>query len=338
MITEDWFAKCGCNCGRCPAFKGNARTEEDRQRCSDGWFKYLGVRLSPDLCYCQGCQSSVPWKPGNVVPDRGCYIRPCALRTGVETCAHCAWYPCEDLKRRIPGEDFREIVETKTGEPIPEEDYIAFIEPYEGLKHLAEIRASLKQEDIGEKPEVEPLRVRIAKFPDDLPLSKKENDTLRSLHGVFVDILTAPAETYAKQVTIKRLRKTLLNILWVFGRFSDIRDGELIVEGSTHGSRDDLRNIVRKTDNTLHTTAAAAARVLVDYGVHFEHTPTKKEYALKMSFERSAGGVDGLKALERYVAALIDTHGEPEYVGASRFRGEAYTQFSKADMRVLGEA
>jgi hypothetical protein len=329
---RDWFSKCGCNCGRCPAFKANAKTEKDRQRCSDGWFKYLNVRVRPDICFCQGCQSPDPWESGAVLPDRGCYVRPCAIKTGVENCAHCGWFPCEELKRRIPGEEFREITETRMGAPVSEEDYVAFLEPYEGVKHLSEIRATLKQEEIVEKPDVAPLRARIAKFPDDLPSSEEE--VLRSLHGVFVNVLTAPAETYAKQIIIKRLRKTLLNTLWIFARFGELKNRELVVDGSAHGRRDDLRNIVRRTDNTLHASTTAAARILEDYGVRFKHVPVKK-YALKMSFDKSAGGIEGLKALRRYGAALIEKYGEPEYAGASRFKGEAYAQFSKADMRVL---
>ncbi|MFQ5911519.1 MAG: hypothetical protein ACE5IJ_12495, partial [Thermoplasmata archaeon] len=73
------------------------------------------------------------------------------------------------------------------------------------------------------------------------------------------------------------------------------------------------------------------------YGVRFEHIPVKKEYRLEISFYKRAGGVAAQTALRRYVTTLVERHGEPEYAGASRFKGEAYAQFSKADMRVLGE-
>ncbi|UCD92455.1 MAG: DUF3795 domain-containing protein [Methanobacteriota archaeon] len=144
--VKDFFAKCGCNCGHCLAFKGNSKTDEDRQRCSDGWHRYLGAKLKPEICYCNGCQSSNPWKSGNILPDRSCNIRPCALHVGVKTCAYCYAYPCEDLEGRIPGEDFRERTESLIGEPVPEDDYLAFLEPYEGLKHLKEMRAGLNSE------------------------------------------------------------------------------------------------------------------------------------------------------------------------------------------------
>ncbi|MFQ5910704.1 MAG: DUF3795 domain-containing protein, partial [Thermoplasmata archaeon] len=251
---KDWYAKCGCNCGRCLGFKGNARTDEDKQRCSDGWHRYFGVRLRPDLCYCPGCQSTEPRKSGAVLPDSSCYVRPCAKKTGAKTCAHCPSYPCEELKTRTPGEDFREILAQRTGEPIPEDDYIAFVKPYEGLKHLAEIRASLKSEDIVQKPKVPPIRARIAKFPDDLSLSGREREAFTALHGLFVKVFSAPADTYARQIIIRRLRKNILNILWVFGRFSGSKGSRLVVDSEVHGSRDDLRNIVRRKDNALHTT------------------------------------------------------------------------------------
>lgn len=333
---KDLFAKCGCNCGHCPAFKGNAKTDKDRQTCSDGWHRYLGVRLKPDICYCQGCQPPEPWKGGAVLPDRGCWVRPCAVKTGVRTCAHCPSYPCVDLTRRIPGEDFRKVTEERLGAPMSDEDYHSFIEPYEGQKNLAEIRATLGPGDIVEKPDVPPLRARMTRFPDDLSMSAKEADSWRALHGIFEKVLTAPAETFARQTIIKRLKKTTLNVLWVFGRFGELKRGKLVVDGKTHGRRDDLRNIVRRTDNSLHTTAIASGRILEEYGVRFEHVPgEKKDYVLTMSFDKKAGGVEVLKALQRFATVLVERYGEPEYAGASRFRGDAYAEFSRADMRDL---
>lgn len=56
-MTQELFAKCGGRCSRCRAYKANVKTYEDRQRCSDGWHKYLGVRLNLERWYCDGCQT-----------------------------------------------------------------------------------------------------------------------------------------------------------------------------------------------------------------------------------------------------------------------------------------
>ena len=67
---KELFAKCGTHCGGCPGYHENAKTEADRQRCSDGWHRYLGVRVRPDLIHCQGCQAPDPWKSGDILPNR----------------------------------------------------------------------------------------------------------------------------------------------------------------------------------------------------------------------------------------------------------------------------
>ena len=61
------FSKCGATCSRCPAYRENVSRYEDRQRCSDGWHKYLGARLHPDRCYCDGCQTPDEEQPTLVI-------------------------------------------------------------------------------------------------------------------------------------------------------------------------------------------------------------------------------------------------------------------------------
>jgi len=42
---KDFFGKCGCNCGHCPAFKKNIQTTANQKRCRDGWNTYLGTTI-----------------------------------------------------------------------------------------------------------------------------------------------------------------------------------------------------------------------------------------------------------------------------------------------------
>jgi hypothetical protein len=334
---KDIFARCGCNCGRCPAYKENAKTEKDRQRCSEGWGKYLGAKLKPEICLCEGCHAAKPWKTGNVLPDRMCCIRPCAIKTGVKNCAYCYAFPCEDLTGRIPGEDFRERVESGMGEKMPEDDYLAFIEPYEGLKHLKEIRASLKPEDIVKKVELPPIRARIVDFPEDLPFSKKENAAFEAVHGLISKVLSPRADTYARQLAMKRRKHHILGFLWVSGLYGELKEGgsQLILDSKEHGSRAECRWMVRKRDNTLAGTMAQGFRILKSYGVKGEFVPSKKEWLMKLSFGKKAGGTAALKALKKYVTRLAEQHGEPVYAGSTRYKGKAFILFSKADMGIL---
>lgn len=321
---ENLFAKCGCNCGRCPSYRENLRTDEDRQRCSDGWKKYIGFRLNPDkLRLCDGCQV-----PDDENPTRyqSCYVRKCAIRNGVATCAHCSGYPCEDVPRVSLAADAREKAATRLGTPIPEQDYLVFIEPYEGIKHLDEIRASLGPGDIVEMTKPSPVRTRLVGFPGGLTLSEEETAAFKALYRLLAAIRSAPAETYARQALIRRRMQHMLKIMWAFGRFGEFAEeggSHLVIDGKTCGARAEFKSIVRKRDNALHGTAAQCFGILREHGVRGEHVPLGKGWLLKMSFDDEAGGAPALKALKSY-AAKLEEYGE-----------EAFKRFSKADMRVL---
>jgi hypothetical protein len=327
---KDLFSKCGCNCGRCPSYKENLQTDEDRQRCSDGWFKYLGFRLSPGkLRLCDGCQT-----PDDENPVRylNCSVRKCAVRNGVETCAHCSEYPCEDVKNlhEIQRADAKERIAARLGTPIPEEDYLAFIEPYEGIKHLDEIRASLGPEDIVEMTRVS-VKPRIVDFPDDLPFSEEETSAFEALHWLLAVVEAVEGVSYARQTALEKRRRHLLKLLWVFGRF-----GELKEEGGSHLVIDSETYLAQKIHSS-YSRVKDYCKALEGYGVHCEHvplaeggwlTPTgalrRRGWCMKMSFDNDAGGASALNALQSYAARLGEEYGQ-----------RAFRYFSKADMRVL---
>jgi len=322
---RDLFSKCGCNCGRCPSYKGNLQTDEDRQRCSDGWHKYLGFRLSPGkLRLCDGCQTPDDENP---VRYQNCYVRKCAIRNGVETCAHCSGYPCEDVPKVSLSTDARERTAARLGTPIPEEDYLAFIEPYEGLKHLDEIRASLGPEDIVEMTEVS-VKPRIVDFPDDLPFSKEETSAFEAIHRLLATVGCADGVSYARQVKLKERRRHLLKILWAFGLFGESKE-----EDGSHLVMDSETYLAQKI-HSGYSRIKDYFRVLEEYGVRCEHVPLTEEgwltpggalrregWFMKMSFDDDAGGVSALEALQSY-AARLENYGK-----------RAFRYFSQADMR-----
>ena len=335
---KDLYGKCGCNCGRCPAFVANAKTLKARKKCSDGWSKYLGAKLKPSSCICLGCQSKDPWKTGNMLPDRGCNIRPCVVALGIKTCAQCAEYPCADLKARIPGKDFRKRVSKHLGRPVPEQDYLAFLEPYEGIEHLKVIRRSVKPKYIVKMPKISPLKAKAEEFPEQLVLSRAETAGSKSLHKLLKKIITAQASTYARQIIVKRRKDLILSILWIFGLYGTLKkkdDATLVITSKKDTPRD-VHIIVRKKDNRIHMYAAQSFGILKGYGVHAALNSRAREWNLTLHFGKKAGGTVALKALQRYVRALVKKYGRPKYAGSSRFKGKAFEHFAKADMRLFG--
>jgi hypothetical protein len=326
---KNLFSKCGCNCGRCPSFKENLQTDEDRQRCSDGWYRYLGFRLSSEkLRLCDGCQTPDDENP---VRYQSCYVRRCAVRNGVETCAYCSAYPCEDVPRVSLPADAREGITARLGTPIPEEDYLTFIEPYEGVKHLDEMRASLAPEDVVEMVRVS-AKPGIVGFPDDLPCSENEKSAFEILHRLLAAPGTADGVSYARQAALQKRRRHLLKLLWAFGRFGKLKKEEggphLVIDGETYLAQRIHSSYARVKDYL---------EVLGEHGVHCSHVPLEEEgwltpggalrkggWCMEMSFDDEAGGVLALKALQSYATRLDEKYGKT-----------AFRYFSKADMRVL---
>lgn len=333
---RDLYAKCGVNCGRCPSFRENLQNEEDRRRCSDGWAKYLGFRLSPaKLLRCDGCQAPDDENP---VRYQNCHVRRCAVRTGVGTCAHCSAYPCEEVPTVSLSAGARERIAARVGTSITDKDYLTFIEPYEGTEHLDHIRASLAPADVVDKAEVRPIRARIVDFPQDLRFSAQEASALRAVHGLLEHVRSAPAETYARQLLSQRRRPHMLGLLWVVGLYGELEqnDGwQLVLDGTTYGSRKECAWLVRKRDNSLYGAARQAATLLEDCSVRWEFVPSEEGWLLKLSLGEEAAGEAAVRALKQYAVRLAEQHGEPVYVGSCRLKGEAFSLFSKADMRIL---
>ena len=334
---KDLFGKCGFNCGRCAAYKENALTDEDRQRGSDGWKKYYGFRIRLDRMYCDGCQTPDEENPVLLAPS--CTIRKCAIINGVETCAHCSGFQAcmYDLQIFNPDID-REKIAARMGAPIPEGDYLAFIEPYEHLKHLNKIRTSLDPDDIVEA-KVAAVKPKIVDFPDDLPFPKKQTSAFRDLHRVLSSIISINGDTYAQQALLKKRKEWMLKLLWAFGLF-----GELKEEGDAHLIIDSESFFAQKITSQW-SKVKLHFDILKESGVHCEVIPVAKDWLLpsgwirdkrardkvvpwymKMSFDDNAGGASALRALKRYTARLNE-----------KYSNRAFRYFKKADMRVLME-
>ena len=328
---KDLYAKCGINCGHCPSYRENLRSADDRQRCSDGWARYLGFRLSPGkLRACDGCQAP---DEGNPVRYQNCYVRRCAVQNGLETCALCSAYPCEDVPKVSLAADARDKTATRLGTPIPEENYLTFIEPYEGTKHLDAIRSSLVPADIVQTTTTS-VRQRMVDFPDDLPFSSEETSAFGALHTLIAAIESVDGITYAQETVRKKRRRHLLKMLWAFGLSGERKENGrpyLVIDSETY---------LAQKIGSYYATLKSYFETLDQYGVLCEHVPLveegwltpsralrKRGWFIKMSFGDDAGGAAALNALQEYTAALGEKHGK-----------QAFRRFSRADFRVLSKA
>jgi hypothetical protein len=331
---KDLFAKCGFNCGHCVAYKENAKTKEDRQRGSDGWKKYYNFRLSLDRMYCDGCQTPDGENP--VLLNPACLIRKCALINGVETCAHCSEYSACMHELRVFSQDItREKIEARRGAPIPEKDYIAFVEPFEHLNHLDQIRASLNPKDIV-KAEIITVEQRITDFPDAFPFSREKKLAFKALYKILAAVASLSGNTYAQQVELKRRKDYLFKLLWSFGLSGELKEengSHLVIDSQTYFAQKlpgHLRTVVLNLEFLKrHGAQGEIVSLTKDkYGQKGWLTPMawlrKEGWFLKISFDDKAGGSSALKALQDYVGILNEKYGE-----------KALKYFKKVDMNPL---
>jgi hypothetical protein len=281
---------------------------------------YVGWKPKPETIKpCAGCQAS----DEGFLYLKNCPVRRCAQHNQIENCASCGVFPCQFVPKVSVSVEFRDLVAERLGEPVPEDAYLAFIQPFEGMRHLESIRAGLSPEALSPPKEVRPLRVRKADYPSGLPLTAEENSVLEAIYDLMSDVLSGKTDLYVKQMLLKKRRSEILNLFWAFGRYGELSaDGsQLAIASQDCGSQPTFINIVRKKDNTLHTSVATCASLLAE---------------LAMSLNDQVDGRYRLGALKSYVTHLIEIFGEPEYAGRSSYKGEAYDNFKRVNMQVMG--
>lgn len=324
---RDLFSKCGMNCGRCPSFKENLKTMEDRISCSNGW-QLFGINLSPEkLRACDGCQATDESKPTRYL---NCYVRKCAVKNDVTTCAFCSTFPCEDVPKVSVASDRREQIESNRGSKISPKDYLAFIEPYEGMKHLTEFRNSLKPKQIKQMKTVS-YRPRIAEFPKNIDLPSNELKTLRAIHQRLSSIETGENISFAQESLAKKRRLFCLKFLWAFGLFGKYKDGEtpqLELDSETYQNQkiNSTYSVVTEYFKTLKKVGVNC-KIIPLHGYEWK-TPAgglrKQGWYLTMTFGKNLSGGEGLKMFQLYIKRLY-----------SQRQKNAFRYFSAADMKVM---
>lgn len=87
------IAACGNDCAACPRYIGHSyeKSQEELQHTAELWLK-IGYRdrvVSTDEISCMGCK-----------PENWCryHVAACCMEKGIETCADCEEYPCDNMK------------------------------------------------------------------------------------------------------------------------------------------------------------------------------------------------------------------------------------------------
>ncbi len=338
--------KCGIDCGDCPwgLYPRKGMTAEEFEQYRNKAKRVLGYMPIKTPCLtCQTEDSKIP--KGSKLPNRKCLIRQCVDKTGVVNCAYCSRFPCDTVKA-TGGVWTRENIEEKLGAPISEEEYHAFVEPFEGISRLEAIRASLKPEEIVEPAKAPTLETRIADFPENLPFSKEETAAFKAVHKLLATIKRSSlglrdTDTFAQQHKLVNRRAHVLRFLWILGRYGKFekeKSAHLVVDARTYETN-------RGSEKTLAIWSFVkdtVFKVLSEFGVSCERVALKgvkkedlatgtgylrsKGWVMKMSFEEKIGGTATLKALQIYAQRLEEKHGK-----------KAFKHFSDANMQMLFE-
>ncbi|MDG6222629.1 MAG: DUF3795 domain-containing protein [Candidatus Bathyarchaeota archaeon] len=336
------ISKCGIDCGTCPW------GPFPRQNMSAEEFDEFKVRAKQVLGYtpirtaCVTCQiPDVQIPKTSKLPSRKCLIRQCVDKAGIKNCGYCSKFPCDTLKGTADVWN-REVIETKLGESLSDVDYCRFVEPFEGLRRLPALRASLKSNEFVEPPKVM-TKTKLVEFPKNLPVA--EVDSFKQVHKLLEKLWNSSfglrdTDTFAQHYTLEKQRTHVLRFLWIFGENGKLNpeSSQIVVDSKTY-----LDN--RGTEKQLAIWSFAQGVVfkeLLKFGVNCERVALKgvkiadlitgtgylrnKGWVMSMSFENKIGGLDVLNALHVYCKKL-----------AEKFGKKGFQRFCVVDMGVLSE-
>jgi len=319
-------------------------TAEDFESFRNNAKRILGFMPIKTPCVtCQTPDAKIPKE--SRLPNRKCLIRRCVDKTGVANCAYCSRFPCDTLKETA-GAWNREIIEARIGEPLSEEEYHSFVKPFEGMKRLEAIRASLKPDKIMEPAKVPTSKARIADFPENLPFSEEETTSYKAVHKLLTTLNDSSlglhdTDTFAQQHKLENQRTHMLRFLWIIGSCGKLekeKRGYLLVDARTYianrGSEKRLAiwSFVQDVIFNFLSEVGVCCELVVLKGVKKEDLTTGtgylryKGWSMKMFFEERIGGTAALKAFQTYTKRLAKKYGK-----------KAFKHFSTADMQILAE-
>jgi hypothetical protein len=321
--------KCGCDCTNCPTYKDNIKTIEERIKCSAGWGKYLNIKLSPEkLRACDGC--SLPDSDRKVY-YLNCAIRKCCMENDIKNCAYCTLYPCDELKNvhSIVNIHTKEEFTRNTGKSITNEDYIIFIEPYAGIKHLNEIRNNIKKSEIKDYKKYS-VKIKFADFPQRINKSNDIN-SLKRIYSFLTSIGVLQDISYARFLSVKKRREVLLKIIWtiaLLGEFKETNSAFLELDAKTflsqkiYGMYDKLKDCFKELKK--HKIYCD----IIPLDTKKWLTPTgglrNEGWKIIMSFGSDISDLIALGTLKKLVTRLNN-----------KYDRKAYAYFNRADLNVI---
>ncbi|MBU7032835.1 MAG: DUF3795 domain-containing protein [Theionarchaea archaeon] len=343
-LKDDMISKCGMACNRCSwshSVRATLQTEEEytqfRKRCK----AVLGYSPTTNVFQnCVGCQTPDEEIPeGAKIPLRNCLVRKCVDALGIENCAYCSRFPCGYIQMR--GTEWnRENIEAKRGS-LSEEDYLLFVEPFEGLNHLETVHRTISPDKIIQAITVPPLKLKVVDFPEAISLPEDETTAFRKLHTLLHSIKQSSlgledTDIYAQQQRLKKRMDILFRFLWICGRYGthERENDHITVDSITYMDN-------RESEKALgdwKIVKDIVFKALSEFGIHVERvvitedkkgggeTPggylRKEGWYMVMSLDDSQKGV--LKALHTYANRLEKEYGK-----------KAFTYFKNLDMHVL---
>lgn len=296
-------SKCGINCGACPwgPYPRKNMSAKDFEQYKQDAKVILGYMPIKTPCVtCQTPDEKIP--KASKLPSRKCLIRQCEDKAGVPNCAYCSRFTCDTLTETASAWN-RKTIEEKLGEPLSEEAYRSFVEPFEGLRRLQDIRSTLEPNEIVEPAKSITSSTEIVKFPTNL----KDGVAFKAVHKLLANLESSSfglkkAGTFAQQHKLENQKAHVLRFLWVLGNYGKPENEYLVVDAETFLSN---RGKEKKLA-ILSFVEDAVFRVLSDFGICCELVASegvkkgdlttgtgylrKKGWVIKMSFEPKVGG------------------------------------------------
>jgi len=179
----------------------------------------------------------------------------------------------------VPGADLRRQRESAANAKFSDDEYLDYLEPFDGQTHLKKLHTTLQTEDIVPAKQISASE-RITPFPRKTNLAPDKEQGLRQLHSLLKTAFSQQAANYASQVLIERKKPYLWGILWVMGLYGELRAEKLVLESLVCSDRKECSRLVRKRDSTLYEPVQDVISSLEKYGIQIEFKPSKKNWRI----------------------------------------------------------